>query len=196
MEGHIKVIREFIDFCSEIDRSKSVKNFQRLVAGELTPEITKRVIEDAKKLFSTIDYNNITNKDILEYKTGFVNLHRVQQLCKGDDLDTFKEYMRLFEKLYSDHTDAVNKLITELDMPLDSPEALFMKRLFNELGQEFIDIAKDSSNFNIESLIPKMSTLFKNGKLMELFTSFKNSDLKMSRILISVGRLLEKYETQ
>jgi len=197
MDKHVQTIREFVEFCREIDKNaKGIKTFSRLLSDNMTPEMSTKLIEECKQLFSIIDYDNIQTSDVLKYKTGFINLHRIVQLCKDDDLDTFNEYMKLFKQLYSDHTDAVNKLLLELDLPLDCPEALFMKRLFNELGNEFLDIAKDPTNLNIESLIPKFAMLVKNGKLMDLFNSAKNSDMKMSKVLISVGRLLEKYEAK
>jgi hypothetical protein len=197
MEKHVQTIREFVEFCREIDKSaKGIKTFSRLLSDNMTSDSSKKLIEECKVLFSIIDYDNIQSTDILKYKTGFINLHRIQQLCKDDDLDTFTQYMSLFKQLYSDYTNAVNKLLSELDLPLDCAEALFMKRLFNELGNEFLEIANDPTNLNIESLIPKFALMFKNGKLMDLFSSVKNSDMRMSKVLISVGRLLEKYEAK
>ena len=197
MEAHVKTIREFVEFCSEMDpAAKGIKTFSRLITGEMTPDLSRKLVEDCKQFFSMIDYDDIKSSDVLKYKTGFINLQKVRQRCVGDDLETFGEYMRLFRNLYSDHTNTINNLLNELDLPLDSQEALFMRRVFNELGSEFVDMAKDAGNLNIEMIIPKFATMFKNGKLMELFNSFKTSNLRMSKVLISVGKLLEKHEAQ
>lgn len=197
MEAHVKTIREFVVFCSEMDpTAKGIKTFSRLITAEMTADLSRKLIEDCKQFFSIIDYNDIKTSDVLKYKTGFINLHKVRQRCTGDDLETFGEYMRLFQNLYSDHTNTINNLLNELDLPLDSQEALFMRRVFNELGSEFVEMAKDAGNLNIETIIPKFASMLKNGKLMELFNSFKSSNLRMSKVLISVGKILEKHEMQ
>lgn len=201
LQQQITVICEFVDFARDFDKSKGVKNMYALVVKpkSLSEHMKVKVVESARKCFTTIDFNNITDKDVLEFKTGSVNLGRLYQKLEGDDLETFNEYMDCFRSAYEKDNAAVETLLSELDIEKDSPEASFLKRVFNEIGQEFMDMVKShqgSGDFDIHSLLPRVAMLFKSGKLTNLMSDFGDSGVKMSKILFAVGKLLEKYEDQ
>jgi len=199
MDQQVTLLREFVEFAREVDRSKSVKTLHALVSKpkSLSAPIKTKLVEQARKCFTTVDFNNFQESDRFEFKTGFVSLGRLEGLCKGDDVDVFGDYMDCFRAAYEDDNKAVEQLLEELDIEADSPEAGFLKKIFNEIGQEFMDMVKssqDSGDFDINMLLPRVATLFKNGKLMDLMGGFADSGVRMSKIMFAVGKLCKKYE--
>lgn len=201
MEQIIVVLKEFIAFSYEIDKSKSVKllHSEIVTPRKLSKTVTERLLESSRKCFTVVDYDNIKNTDIFEYKAGSLSLGRIQRLCSNnnEDLEAFEQYMECFKKAYHEDNEAVDNLLKELDIEIDSPEATFMRKVFNEIGQEFMDMIRgcqESENLDIASLLPRVATLFKTGKFTKVFEGFSESNIKMSKILLAVGKLLQKYE--
>lgn len=188
----IQTLQEFAKFCHEIDNSKPVKTFYRLVQGELTADLQTKIREACQKTFSVVNFSDIKNTDVLVFKTGFINLGRIQSLLTtDDDKQAFNEYIAVFRKLYETQNVQMSTLLESLDLPPNSPESLFMKKLFNELGSEFTG---QLDNFNIEAIMPKVAGLMKNGRIMTLLTEAKDGNFKMSRVLMAVGKLFQQME--
>lgn len=202
MDPHTTVIREFVEFAYSVDKTKSVKNMHILVSKPktLSEPIKKKIIEQARKCFTTVDYNNIQDTDVFKFKTGSISLGRLMKRCKTeDDIETFNDYMNVFSEANKEDSEAVNTILKELELDVDSPEATFMRRIFNEIGEEFMDLARshqEGEALDIQSILPRAAMLFKNGKIMEVMGSFSESNIRMSKICYAVGKLLEKYEAK
>jgi len=196
---HIIVIRDFVKFAYGVDKVKSVEHLYRFVSKPktLSEDVQRSIKEEARKCFSEVDWNDLQSSDRFSYKTGWVGLKRLKEKCNDEDLEDFNDFVQAFKVLYRDEDESVNKLLKELDLDPNSPEAGFLKRVFNELGEDFMDFVKShegGQEFDLTKLLTKGTAIYKSGKLNGLMTEFQNSNVRMSRILFSVGKLLEKAE--
>jgi len=199
IDSQVKVIREFVEFARDVDKSKGVKNMHALVVKPktLSDSIKVKLVEEARKCFTTVNFNRLTDKDVFVFKTGSINLGKLESKLDGEDLETFEEFTKWFRTMYEEDTAAVDQLLGELDIETDSPEADFLRKIFNEIGQDFMDMVKshqDDGEFDINALLPRVAMLFKSGKLTNLMSDFGDSGVRMSKILFAVGKLLQKYE--
>lgn len=198
-DPHIKIIREFVKFAYDVDKVKSVTNMYRMVAkpAELREDIAKSVKEEARRAFSEMDWDEPRGR--LQYKTAYIDLKRLKNKCASSegDYEDFQEYMDSFRILYQKENESIDNLLRELDLEVDSAEASFLKKIFNEIGGEFMDMVRsqdEGTEFEIASLLPKVANLVKDGKITDLMKNFSDSDIKMSKILFAIGKLLQKHE--
>lgn len=201
-DPHIITIREFVDFANSVDKkSKQLKNLHRWISKptDLTPDTIISIKEEARKCFADTDFNDVKNSDWLVYKSGSVSLGKLKKMCakKSGDMEDFQDFMDAFKALYMKENESVDRLLAELELESNSDEAMFLKKVFNELGEDFMDFVnghEEGEDFDMTKLLSKGTAIYKSGKLNSLMEDFTGSSVKMSKILFAVGKLMERYE--
>lgn len=200
-DPHLVTIKDFVKFAYDMDKSKGTEHLMRLIVKPSTLKLdaVKEIKENARKCFAELNWDDIKESDVFIYKTGKLSLSRLQAKCSknNDDMADFNAYGEAFDALYKEEADAINLLMTELEIDPQSEEASFMKRVFNEIGEEFIDIVKnhnEGEQIDIMSFLPNVANIFKSGKLTNLMKEYSESGIRMSKIFFAIAKLMEKYE--
>ena len=65
MDTHIQLIKDFVGFAKEIDNSKSIKNFHRLVVtpDTLNQDTVTKLLEQARKCFTNVDFFEVKSTE-------------------------------------------------------------------------------------------------------------------------------------